>query len=135
MWFIVYVSLLFVSEMAGKENAQRLWPLMRCISGPSVNSFNRRNSTGNSTRLNLSRCCLCFLLYYYCRSVWFIHSAWVVLSVVVLGTLDHASMTTPESEKQNMSSRALAHWRVGFNNCSVKAGLGAFHKQMNRSCY
>lgn len=96
-------SLWFVSEMAGKEDAQRLWQLTRFSSGPFLNSFAQTESTENSTRsFFFSLCVYVSLFSVFCCSVWFLHSAWVVPFAFVLGTLAHASVTTPESKNKTL---------------------------------
>lgn len=52
------------SVMAGREDALRLWPSMRCSSGTFLNNFNQIDSTENLTRLSFTFVSLLILCYF-----------------------------------------------------------------------
>lgn len=62
----ISLILIFISfsVMAGREDALRLWPSMRCSSGTFLNNFTQIDSTENLTRLSFTFVSLRILCYF-----------------------------------------------------------------------
>ena len=131
-----YYYLFFSSEMFGREDAQRLWPLTHCSSGTFLNSLAQRKSTENLTRLLLFFIQSVFpawFVFISCLSLWFLYYAchetlildYAFCFLLCTGFRSNCHLDEDVWQPKQIIP-AYHHWEKGIFTFIASAALSAF---------